>query len=145
MSDFNEVLKDLLLEKGYNQTDFANLLNIDLSTVNRYLSGNQMPILEIAIKIADTFNYSMDYLFGKAEINQIKSFHTCPPFSQRFRFLLKHFHKTQINLNEDAKISKSVIYYWLSGKRMPSMDNIIKLSNYFGCSIDFVIGRVDFE
>lgn len=145
MSDFYDKLKELLLEKDISQLDFANLLNIDPSTVNRYLSGSQMPVLEIAINIADTFNYSMDYLFGKAEINQIKAFRTCPPFSQRLKFLLKHFHKTQINLNEDAKISKSVIYYWLSGKRMPSMDNIIKLSNYFDCSIDFVVGRVDFE
>lgn len=37
------------------------------------------------------------------------------------------------------------MYYWQIGKSIPTMDSIIKLAKFFNCSIDFVIGRVDFD
>ena len=87
----------------------------------------------------------MDYLYDEEDIAKVKVFRKCPPFNTRFRFLMKHFKKTQVELNKTAHISKSAIYYWLSGKRVPAMDSIIKLAKFFNCSIDFVIGRVDFD
>ena len=145
MTNFVETLKELLIENNLMQKDFAAKIEIKPSTITQYLSGHQLPTLEIAVKIAAYFNCTMDYLFGEEDIAKVKVFRKCPPFNTRFRFLMKHFKKTQVELNKTAHISKSAIYYWLSGKRVPAMDSIIKLAKFFNCSIDFVIGRVDFD
>ena len=46
-------------------------------------------------------------------------------------------------LAADTGISKSLISFWLSGERQPAMDNLIKLSNYFDVSIDYLCGTSD--
>ncbi len=145
MPNFVNTLNDLIIEKGLNQTLLAEVLNIDSSTVSKYLSENQLPDLNIAIKIANYFNCSLNYLFGITEENKAKTFKTCPPFSDRFLFLLKYNKVSRYKLQKNTEISKSTMYYWQIGKSIPTMDSIIKLAKFFNCSIDFVIGRVDFD
>lgn len=145
MSNFVNTLNDLIIEKGLNQTLLAEALNIDSSTVSKYLSENQLPDLNIAIKIANYFNCSLNYLFGITDENKAKTFKNCPPFSERFLFLLKYYKVSRYKLQKNTEISKSTMYYWQIGKSTPTMDSIIKLAKFFNCSIDFVIGRVDFD
>ncbi|MCL2555913.1 MAG: helix-turn-helix domain-containing protein [Firmicutes bacterium] len=37
----------------------------------------------------------------------------------------------------------STVSLWKTGKRVPSLQNIICLAEYFNCSIDFLLGRID--
>ena len=145
MSNFVETLTELLIEKNLSQKEFAEKLEITSTAVSKYLLGKQNPDVEIAIRIAEYFNCSLDYLFGKEYDNHIKSFHACPPFNERFVFLIKHFKISKYKLQKSTGISKSTMHYWQNGEREPSMDSIIKLAKCFDCSIDFVLGRVDFE
>ena len=141
---FTTNLNELLIENGLTQSKLAEKLNIDSSTISKYLSENQSLDIDIAIDIADFFNCSLDYLFGLSNENKSKTFVNRPPFETRFLFLLKHFKVTRYKLQKGTDISKSTMYYWQIGKSKPTMDSIIKLAKYFECSIDFVIGRTDF-
>lgn len=145
LSNFIETFKDLLIENSLTQTDFAKKINILPSYVSRYILGQQNPDFEIAVRMADYFNCTLDYLFGLEEYNVKKDFHPYPEFKFRFKFLLTKFNKTVKEVEIGTGIAKSSLYYWLSGERIPSMDSIIKLAKYFNCSMDFIIGRVDFE
>ena len=42
-------------------------------------------------------------------------------------------------MSKDTGISDSLIGYWRSGKRKPTLDNLIILSNYLGVSIDELV------
>ena len=44
-----------------------------------------------------------------------------------------------------SEIGYNEIYHWLSGKYMPSFNNLIKLANYFECSIDYLSGLTEFD
>ena len=145
LSNFVDTLKDLLIENSLSQSEFAEILKVKPATVSRYLSGSQTPDIFESVKIADYFNCSLDYLFGSGENYTDKTFHSCPEFKIRFAFLLKHFDKKIKDIAAGADIAQSAMYKWLRGNRKPSMDSIIKLAKYFDCSIDFILGRVDFD
>ena len=67
------------------------------------------------------------------------------PYYRQFIKLLKNNKVSRYKLQKNTEISKSTMYYWQIGKSIPTMDSIIKLAKFFNCSIDFVIGRVDFD
>ena len=145
LSNFVDTLKDLMIENGLNQTELAEILQVKPATVSRYILGQQTPDIFQAVKIANYFNCTLDYLFGLEENNNDKKFRECPVFKTRFVFLLNHFNKSIKEVEEKTGIAKSAMYYWLKGERKPSMDSIIKLARCFDSSVDFVLGRVDFE
>ncbi len=145
MSNFVDTLKDLLIENDLTRAELAKILNVKPPTITRYMLSKQYPTIEIAIKIGDYFNYTLDYLFGLKEVNEPKNFKVCPPFDKHFRFLLEYFNKSVKDINNETNLAMSAMFYWLSGKRTPTIDSIIKLAKFFNCSIDFVIGRVDFD
>ena len=62
-------LKELRKEReGLTQRKFAQILNVDKSTYDRYENRNAEPSYEVLVKIADYFNVTTDYLLGRTEI-----------------------------------------------------------------------------
>ena len=145
MTNFIETLKDLMIEKDLSQVALAKKLDVKPPTITRYIKGKQLPNVEMAVKIANLFNCTLDYLFGIKDNNDKKEFHTYPSFNVRFAFLLDYFKENIIHISLNSDIAKSAMYDWRNGAKIPTMDSIIKLAAYFKCPIDFVVGRVDFE
>ena len=65
---FIKKLSILLEEKNITQRELAEKINVTEVTISRYLSGERSPRIEIVSKIAEFFNVSIDYLFGKEEL-----------------------------------------------------------------------------
>lgn len=55
----------------------------------------------------------------------------------------------QKNLADVLKVSVATISHYESGKSYPDLDTLIRIANYFGVSVDYLLGRtrikVDFE
>ena len=49
----------------------------------------------------------------------------------------------QSKLAEDTSISTGNISDWKKGKSMPSAVKLDELASYFGCSVDYLLGRTD--
>ncbi len=147
LSEFAERLKELMIEYNINQTQLAERINVKVSTISRYLSEQNVPEIEILIRLADCFNCSIDFLVERSEnyLNSGTSYKECPTFSVQFKKLLSHFKVSKYKLQKEARISKTIMYYWETGKYQPSIENIIKLANYFDCSVDYILGRIEFE
>ena len=64
---FAEVLKNLRKERHMTQEELSALLNVAKSTVSMYEQGERMPNLEMLESIADIFNVSIDFLFGRQD------------------------------------------------------------------------------
>lgn len=62
-------------------------------------------------------------------------------FCERLKELIAEHEITPQTLA--SAIGYNEIYHWLSGKYMPSFANLIKLADYFKCSIDFLAGLSD--
>ena len=52
---------------------------------------------------------------------------------------------SQLKVAMDLAISREALSYYENGKRSPDVDMLVKLSNYFGVSIDFLIKGIDYK
>ena len=48
--------------------------------------------------------------------------------------------KTAREVAEEISIGKTTVYDYLSGQKMPTLSNLVKLADYFGCSTDYLLG-----
>lgn len=51
---------------------------------------------------------------------------------------------SQAKLAKDLGVSFSVVCYWETDRSEPTAPNLCKLADYFGVSVDYLLGRADF-
>uniref|UniRef100_I5AUD4 Putative transcriptional regulator n=1 Tax=Eubacterium cellulosolvens (strain ATCC 43171 / JCM 9499 / 6) TaxID=633697 RepID=I5AUD4_EUBC6 len=66
-------------------------------------------------------------------------------FASRIRKLRMDRGLTMERLSKDVKVSRSAVAMWESNGTVPRDDLLIKLSKYFGVSIDYLLGNEKME
>lgn len=61
----------------------------------------------------------------------------------RIKDLRDERHISQYALAEKLGVAQSTIGNWEAGTREPNLDTIMRIADYFGVSLDFLIGRTD--
>ena len=64
-------------------------------------------------------------------------------FGEKLKELRKERNCGQIQLAKELGVGKSIISLWELDKCEPTLSNLIKISQYFGVSIDFLAGLKD--
>ncbi len=147
MSNFSSVLKNLRIAENLTQDDLAKSLKISRSTIGMYENGSREPNHEMLEAIADFFNVDIDYLLGRTnKTTFIPETHTDGNwytlidddykkiFSKNLKYYMELNGKTQIDIINDLGINKSAISTWYNGTRLPRMDKVNMLANYFHIS-----------
>lgn len=67
MNKYGLRLKELREKHGYTQDTLAEALNTTRSRISNYELGIRQPDFEMQEAIADLFNVTIDYLFGRDE------------------------------------------------------------------------------
>lgn len=142
MKKFCEVLNELMLSKNLNPPKLAKELELKRdTTIYSWKNGARLPRLSSAIQLADYFNCSLAYLFGKVEIDEHKKFKKCPPFAEQLKKILKENNISQNKLMRDLNFSGGHIYSWFKLNANPQIETIIKIADYLGVSLDYLVGR----
>ena len=141
LGSFVENLNELIFDNQMTKKSLCEKLDISLSQFYSYLNKESLPCLTTIIKIADYFNCSIDYLLGFAQHLIDDKLNYTPPFNIAFAQLLKERGLTRYQLNKHTKIANARIDDWYHGKRVPTLDNVIKLAKYFDCTIDKLLCR----
>ena len=63
MDIFGDNLRDILVEYGYTQDQFADAIGASKSTISKYINKQQMPSLKNAINMSLELGIPMDELF----------------------------------------------------------------------------------
>ena len=71
--DFGSLVVQLRKEQNISQTDLAAQLGIHKNVLGRYERNEVLPSIEIARKIADILDVSLDYLTGKVDVEMDKN------------------------------------------------------------------------
>lgn len=66
--DFGSVVSELRKQKGISQTDLASQLGIHKNVLGRYERNEVYPSIDLARKIADILDVSLDFLTGKDDV-----------------------------------------------------------------------------
>lgn len=73
--DFGENLKRIRQNNNITQEDLAKRINTSRSNIANYENNNNMPSVDILVKLASVFHCSVDYLIGsKTEEKTIDDF-----------------------------------------------------------------------
>ena len=142
MSNLSENLKDLMNEAEINAPALALATGIDPSTILTLLRGEGLPYVDTLVSLADHFRCSTDYLLGLTDRLEDIPFKKRPPFSEQLTFLLNHFKITKYRLEKQTGLSEKTVNRWHNGKTQPTVESLIRLANYFDCSVDFILGRI---
>ena len=140
MSNFRERLEELLIERNLSKNQLSKIINVRPDTIYGYYRKNLMPEISIAIRIANLFNCSLDYLFGQSDsLNNNDSNELS--FSETVKKLIKDNSKSIENTMKELNISDRTYYRWKSGESKPSTSLIVVLAQYFDVSIDYLVAE----
>lgn len=70
--DFGSLVVELRKKQKISQTHLAEQLGIHKNVLGRYERNEVLPSIEIARKIADILDVSLDYLTGKVDVEMDK-------------------------------------------------------------------------
>ena len=144
VSKFAERLTELMDEADLNALELTTIIGCGNSAINRYRKG-ELPSLNTLIRIADYFQCTTDFLLGLTEESTSQRFLPVPPFSERLPFLLKHFGVSAYRLQKMTGIGETTMRDWKKNISLPSIDSIIRIAEKLECSVEFVIGRTNWE
>lgn len=65
-------------------------------------------------------------------------------FAERLLELRNEKKISQATLAKALDVSFSVVCYWETDRSEPTAPNLVKIADYFGVSVDFLLGRTDF-
>jgi transcriptional regulator with XRE-family HTH domain len=67
MLDIGINITVLRKQKGWSQTELAKKIDCSRATLINYEGNKNTPSIEVAVKLAEVFNVSLDYLTGKGK------------------------------------------------------------------------------
>lgn len=142
ISKFSERFGDIIFESEKSIFQISKDIGIQSSMLYTWRSAVSIPNLENLIKLADYFQCSIEYLMGRIEEETGRQFNSVLPiFHERLKYYIKQSGKSAYYLCKTAKIHKGSFMRWANGECVPLPDNLVKLANYFNCTIDQLIGR----
>lgn len=141
MDQFNERFNELLGETE-TKTLMAYMNFADPSIIYDWKRAKRGLLTDTAIKLADYFHCTLDYLFGRTDVDSsfVKT-KDCPPFDVQLRKVLAEQNISQYMLLKNEAVFRGNLNSWLNQKRVPHIESIIRLANYLNVSMDYLVGR----
>lgn len=141
---FEKILKELILETNLSAKKLAKIIGIKNSSIYLYLKGSY-PNVKNAVKLANYFNCTLNFLFGldlyPNEYDFLKTY-DLNDFFKKYTNLLKSKSISHYQVCKETGLNDSSYRLWKMGKE-PRLESLIKISKFFNCTIDFLIGRED--
>ncbi len=139
-SSFSERLKELMFEKNIKSQQLGANLGISGQTIRAWCEGTQNILLSNAVALANYFNCSLDFLFGRNECVLDFQPKPCPAFYPQLRLVMQEKGITRYFMTKNSKIKDSYFTTWKSGSD-PHIFSIITIADYLGVTLDYLVGR----
>ena len=140
---FQNRFQELVAERGENRTQIAADMNITYVLFSKAYNYGILPRPIVLVRIADYFGVSMDFLLGKTEENSFVPARERVTFAQRLEQLRQKKQVSVYRVAEQTHIHRNNIAGWLNKGYLPSLEDLETLADYFGVSLDCLLGRTD--
>ena len=141
MFNIGEKIVNLRKENNLTQDELANKLNVSRQSISKWESGLSLPEISNLLLISEIFNCTIDSLLLEEttplEVPK-ESFET---FGERLIYLRKKHHMSQELLAEALFVSRQAIFKYEKNLIYPDLDNIIKISKMYNCSMDYLLKK----
>ncbi len=140
---FKQRFLELIDEFDCNKSDIPKLLSIDYNVFIKITEFGIIPKPKVLIRIADYFGVSIEYLLGRTDNSHFTKAERTLTFIERYQSLKTEQNLTDYAITQKLHISTSYTTNWKNKNYMPSIINLIELSECFDVSLDYLIGRTD--
>lgn len=65
------------------------------------------------------------------------------PIAERIKLVAKQKKISILDMLRECGLSKNTLSSMLSGGSTPKSENLAKIADYLGCSVDYLLGRTD--
>lgn len=65
-------------------------------------------------------------------------------FRKRFKELRAEKGLSFSAISKALNLSYQTVARWENGERLPSLETLVKIANYFGVTTDYLLGRTDY-
>ncbi len=117
-------------KNGITQSDLADILGVSRAAVGNWEAQNRVPDIEMIIRLAGHFNMSLDDLVLK-DLRPAK-----PMYAANLKYLREKHEMSQEEMAHLIQTSKSNISKYENGSVRLSVEQIMKISEYFGFTLD---------
>ncbi len=135
-----ERLTELMSERNIDNKTLANAIHVSEESIGRWKNGKGQFKLSNALKLAEYFGCSLDFLTGRSEMPIDFIPHTCADFYTHFRRILSEKGVSRNRINRDTHIKSSHFADWKKGCD-PHIDSLIQLADYMDITLDILVGR----
>lgn len=134
MATQTERLKELRWKRGMTQKQVADALHVEQATYSLYERGKRRLSCDTVVKLALLYEVTTGYLMGEEHPEQHRT------FAETLAALRTDRGLSQDALAKDLEISKNSIYYYENDKRVPDIDTAVRIAQYFGVTVDYLLG-----
>ena len=65
-------------------------------------------------------------------------------FAKNLKELVESKHISLRKLETELNINHTTLSRWLNAKTLPNADYLYIIADYFNCSVDYLLGRIDY-
>lgn len=133
-------IRELRKQKNITQEKLAMDLDVARSTIAMYETNKSEPDFDLAKRIADYFNVTVEYVFfsnDKSEMMPCKCYK-----NNLFKLRIKNNLK-QKDIASYLNVSKSTYSYWENGTYDIDFVSLFKLSKFYDISIDYMLNNIN--
>lgn len=66
-------------------------------------------------------------------------------FKNRLASLREEKKLTQVEFSKIMGYTRTAVCNWEGGNRQPRLDDLVKIADFFGVSVDYLVGRTDYR
>lgn len=143
LSAFIDIVSDTLLIENIPIKTFAQRIDVSAPVVGQWIRQEIFPTAASAVKVADYLDCSLDYLFGRSSQREFIRAASPVSFKTRLKDILCAQSTSRYKIARACGIEPSLMSKWLLNGCMPKIESLLKLADYFNCSLDYLVGRSD--
>ena len=141
--EFKNRINELIVFDEKEKVKTCKIIGVDAHTITLAKEYGVIPSTRSLIKIADYCKTSIDFLLGYTEDDSYVAPKAYSTFAQRLKSLIEQDENTPYKLAQKWHLDKSYITKWLQGKYVANVSALEIIADYFGVSIDYLLGRAD--
>ena len=138
--NFEEKLESILDEKNITIEEFAKMTGLCTVSIRNYINGKTSPEFESLLIMAEKLEISIDALIMHEVKKEENIVSENGEFQENLRNYLKESNLSQKRFADLIGIGLVKVNRYLNGKSKPRICNLVLLAEFFGVSVDTLVG-----
>lgn len=132
-------LSELMNEQYLSAAALAKIVGLSGPAVRSWRRNCSAVKLEHLLRVAEYFDCSLDFLCGRTEDEKPFNSQVTPIFAERLKELIMKSKIPIDHISKETQLDRRNFYDWMSGT-LPVSSSLIRLADYFGCTVDYLVG-----